>query len=137
MTTRRYDREAGHERRETRSVRTLTITGLRLDFPHVAQAAKIHRHRTDLKTGKTNRETVYDITDLTARAASPQAVGQLARAQWGIEAVRHVPHDGRLQRRAGGRRGGMSGMPRLIWRVMPASSVSLTPRGRWSHWFGR
>jgi predicted transposase YbfD/YdcC len=90
VTARRYDHGAGHGRRETRSVRTLTVTGLGLDFPHVAQAAKIHRHRTDLKTGKITRETVYAITDLTARAASPQAIGQLARAQWGIEAVHHV-----------------------------------------------
>lgn len=90
VTARRYDREAGHGRRETRSVRTLTVTGLGLDFPHVAQAAKIHRHRTDLKAGKITRQTVYAITDLTARAASPQAIGQLARAQWGIEAVHHV-----------------------------------------------
>jgi hypothetical protein len=71
-------------------VRTLTVTGLGLDFPHVAQAAKIHRHRTDLKTGKITRETVYTITDLPAPAASPQAIGQLARSHWGIEAVHHV-----------------------------------------------
>ncbi|MFI1445326.1 hypothetical protein [Streptomyces fructofermentans] len=90
MTARRHDREAGHGRRETRSVRTLTVTSLGLDFPYVAPAAKIHRHRTDLKTGKITRQTVYAITDLTARAASPHAIGQLARAQWGIEAVHHV-----------------------------------------------
>jgi predicted transposase YbfD/YdcC len=90
VTARAYEREAGHGRRETRSVRTLTITDLHLDFPHVAQAAKIHRHRTDLKTGKTTRETVYTITDLPAPAASPQAIGQLARAHWGIEVVHHV-----------------------------------------------
>ncbi|MFG2943549.1 ISAs1 family transposase [Streptomyces sp. NPDC048282] len=90
VTARRYDREAGHGRRETRSVRTLTVTGLGLDFPYVTQAAKIHRHRTELRTGKITRETVYAITDLAAREASPQAIGQLARAQWGIEAVHHV-----------------------------------------------
>ncbi|MFD7284241.1 ISAs1 family transposase [Streptomyces sp. NPDC059862] len=90
VTARRYEREAGHGRRETRSVRTLTITDLNLDFPHVAQAAKIHRHRTDLKTGKITRETVYTITDLPARTASPQAIGQLTRSQWGIEAVHHI-----------------------------------------------
>lgn len=45
-----------------------------------------HHH----KTGKITRETVHAITDLTARAASPQAIGQLARAQWGTEAVHHV-----------------------------------------------
>ncbi|WP_436319330.1 ISAs1 family transposase [Streptomyces nigra] len=90
VTARRYDREAGHGRRETRSVRTLTVTSLGLDFPYLTQAAKIHRHRTDLRTGKITRETIYAITDLTAREASPQAIGQLARAQWGIEAVHHV-----------------------------------------------
>ncbi|WP_162625114.1 hypothetical protein [Streptomyces cadmiisoli] len=90
MTARRYDREAGHGRRETRPVRTLTVTGPGLDFPHVTQAAKIHRHRTDLTTGKITRETLYTITDLTARAASPQTIGQLASAQWGIEALHHV-----------------------------------------------
>ncbi|AWW43638.1 ISAs1 family transposase (plasmid) [Streptomyces cadmiisoli] len=79
-----------HGRRETRSVRTLTVTDLGLDFPHVAQAAKIHRHRTDRKTGKITRETVYTITDLPARAASPQVIGELVRSQWGIEAVHHV-----------------------------------------------
>ncbi|WP_200804570.1 hypothetical protein [Actinacidiphila paucisporea] len=45
--------------------------------------AKIHRHRTDLKTGKITRETAYAITDLPAGVASPQAIGQLARSQWG------------------------------------------------------
>ncbi|WP_432758367.1 ISAs1 family transposase [Streptomyces virginiae] len=61
VTARRYDRERGHGRRETRSVRTLTVTGLGLDFPHVVQAVKILRHRTDLKTGKVTRQTVYAI----------------------------------------------------------------------------
>ncbi|MEV7144789.1 ISAs1 family transposase [Streptomyces tauricus] len=80
VTARHYEREAGHGRRETRSVRTLTVTSLDLDFPHVLQAAKIHRHRTDRTTGKTTRETVYAITDLPARDASPQAIGKLARS---------------------------------------------------------
>ncbi|MFB7668607.1 ISAs1 family transposase [Kitasatospora sp. NPDC056138] len=33
VTTRRYDREIGHGRRETRATRALTVTGLGLDFP--------------------------------------------------------------------------------------------------------
>jgi predicted transposase YbfD/YdcC len=90
VTARYYERGAGHGRRETRSVRTLTVTDLHLDFPHVTQAAKIHRHRTDLRTGKITRETVYTITDLPPRAASPQAISQLTRSHWGIEAVHHV-----------------------------------------------
>ncbi|WP_328623202.1 ISAs1 family transposase [Streptomyces sp. NBC_00354] len=90
VTARRYDRERGHGRHETRSVRTLTVTGLGLDFPHVVQAVKILRYRTDLKTGKVTRQTVYTITDMTAREASPQFIGRIARAQWGIEALHHI-----------------------------------------------
>ncbi|MGW2206972.1 ISAs1 family transposase [Streptomyces sp. NPDC001774] len=90
VTARRYDRERGHGRRETRSIRTLTVTGLGLDFPHVVQAVKILRHRTGLKTGKVTRQTVYTITNMTSSEASPQVIGRIARAQWGIEAVHHV-----------------------------------------------
>ncbi|MGW1530014.1 hypothetical protein [Streptomyces sp. NPDC002159] len=50
--------------------RVLTVIGLALDFPHAVQAARITRHRTDLKTGKRTRQTVYALTDLTARQAS-------------------------------------------------------------------
>ncbi|MEU5306857.1 ISAs1 family transposase, partial [Streptomyces noursei] len=89
----RYDREAGHGRRETRSVRVLTVTGLGLDFPHVVQAAKILRHRTNTKTGRTARQTVYAITDLTSREASPQRIGRLARSQWVIENRLHHVRD--------------------------------------------
>ncbi|MFD5110477.1 ISAs1 family transposase [Streptomyces cinereoruber] len=40
VTARRYDREHGHGRRETRATRVLTVTGLGVDFPHVVQAAR-------------------------------------------------------------------------------------------------
>ena len=90
VTARRYDRNIGHGRRETRSVRALTVSGLGLDFPHVTQAAKIVRYRVDVKTGKITRKTVYVITDLPSTTASPQLIAQLARSQWEIEAVHHV-----------------------------------------------
>ncbi|WP_327318627.1 hypothetical protein [Streptomyces sp. NBC_01235] len=73
-TSDRYGREAGHGRRETRSVRTLTVTGPGLD-----QAAKVLRRRTDLRTGKVTRQTVHVITDMTAHDASEQLIGRLAR----------------------------------------------------------
>lgn len=52
VTARRYDREAGHGRSITRSVRTFAVTGPGpgLDFPHVVHAVKILRYRTGLKT---------------------------------------------------------------------------------------
>jgi predicted transposase YbfD/YdcC len=90
VTARRYDRGKGHGRRETRSVRALTVTGLGLDFPHVTQAAKIVRYRVDVKTGNITRKTVYVITDLPSTTASPQLIAQLARSQWEIEAMHHV-----------------------------------------------
>lgn len=84
-TARRYDREKGHGRKETRTTRALTVTDLELDFLHAVQAAKILRHRTDLCSGKGTRQTVCPLTDLTARQASPQRIGQLARSQRVIE----------------------------------------------------
>lgn len=92
-TARRYDRETGHGRKETRTTRALTVTDLGLDFPHAVQAAKILRHRTDLRSGKVTRQTVYALTDLTARQASPQQLGQLARSQWVIENRLHFVRD--------------------------------------------
>jgi predicted transposase YbfD/YdcC len=92
VTARRYDRETGHGRRETRVTRSLTVTDLGLDFPYAAQAVRL-RHRTDLKTGKVSRETVYAITDLASHHASPQRLGRLARSQWTIENRLHFVRD--------------------------------------------
>ncbi|MFD7541993.1 hypothetical protein ACFV6N_41135, partial [Streptomyces sp. NPDC059819] len=44
----------------------------------------ILRHRTDWHSGKATRQTVYALTDLATRQASPQRLGQLARSQWVI-----------------------------------------------------
>ncbi|MEV0966514.1 ISAs1 family transposase [Streptomyces sp. NPDC049910] len=92
-TARRYDRERGHGRKETRATRALTVTGLGLHFPHAAQAARILRHRTDLATGRCSRQTVYVITDLTSQEASPERLGRLARPQWTIENRLHFVRD--------------------------------------------
>ncbi|MFD5514372.1 hypothetical protein ACFWIB_43045 [Streptomyces sp. NPDC127051] len=56
----------------------------------IVQAVKILRHRTNLKTGKVTRQAVHAITDMTSPQTSPQLIGRIARAQWGIEAVHHV-----------------------------------------------
>ncbi|MFB7592795.1 ISAs1 family transposase [Streptomyces sp. NPDC056169] len=93
VTARRYDREIGHGRRETCVTRALTVTSLGLDYPHAIQAARILRHRTDLKTGTVSRQTVYAITDLTSQEASPERLGRLARLQWTIENRLHVVRD--------------------------------------------
>ena len=90
-TAKFYDRSQGHGRRETRVVQVLTVDDL--NFPHAAQAARITRHRTSLKTGKRTRETVYVITDLTSRQASPEKIARLVRSQWVIENRLHFIRD--------------------------------------------
>ncbi|MGW3179372.1 ISAs1 family transposase, partial [Kitasatospora sp. NPDC001119] len=90
VTARRYDRETGHGRKGTRATRALTVTDPGLDFPHAVQAARILHHRTNLKTGTVNRQTVYAITDLQA---SPQRLGQLAMSQWTTENRLHFVRD--------------------------------------------
>jgi len=92
-TAKYYDRSEGHGRLETRVVQILTVTDLGVDFPHATQAAKITRHRTHRKTGKRTRETVYVITDLTSRQASPQRLARIIRSQWTIENRLHFVRD--------------------------------------------
>ncbi|MEV0738035.1 ISAs1 family transposase [Streptomyces sp. NPDC050549] len=88
-----YDRTDAHGRLETRVVRALTITSLGVGFPHAVQVAKIVRHRTQRKTGKRSRETVYVITDLTSREASPERIAKIVRSQWIIENRLHFVRD--------------------------------------------
>jgi predicted transposase YbfD/YdcC len=86
-----YDRAEGHGRKETRVVQVLTVDDL--DFPHAAQVARVVRHRTCLKTGRRSRETVYVITDLASREASPQRLARIIRSQWTIENRLHFVRD--------------------------------------------
>jgi predicted transposase YbfD/YdcC len=79
--------DTGHGRREKRTVRTATPSRA-LDFPHAAQAVRITRHRT--AGGRTSRETVYAVTDLTPDQAGPDQLGQAARDHWSIEALHHI-----------------------------------------------
>lgn len=92
-TAKFYDRSTGHGRLEARVVQALTVTDLGVDFPHAAQVAKIVRHRTSATTGKQSRETVYAITDLTSRQASPERIAKISRAHWVIENRLHFVRD--------------------------------------------
>lgn len=77
-------------------VQVLTVTALGIDFPHAAQAAQaaqIVRHRTCGKTGRRTRETVYVLTDLTSRQASPERLAKIVRSQWTIENRLHFVRD--------------------------------------------
>ena len=83
-------RERGHGRRETRTVKALTVTtpgGLR--FPHAKQAIRITRTRT--VAGKTSRETAYYTVSLPAEHAQPADLQDWVRREWLIEnQVHHV-----------------------------------------------
>jgi hypothetical protein len=65
-------RDRGHGRRETRTVKAVTLhTPGGIAFPHAQQGARITRTRTNLRTGKTSRETVYLTVSLPAGQALP------------------------------------------------------------------
>ncbi|WP_419185707.1 transposase [Mangrovactinospora gilvigrisea] len=61
--------------------------------PHAVQVARVVRHRTSLATKKRSRETVYLVTDLTSRQASPVRLAFLVRSRWGIENKLHFVRD--------------------------------------------
>ncbi|GAA1305532.1 ISAs1 family transposase [Streptomyces sanglieri] len=88
-----YDRTRARGRLETRVVQVLTIADLGVDFPHAVQVAKIIRHRIQRTTGKRSRETLYVITDLTSRQASPERIAKIIRSQWTIENRLHFVRD--------------------------------------------
>ncbi len=92
-TAKFYDRTPGHGRKETRVVQALTVTDLGVNFTHAAQVTWVVRHRTDVKTGKHSRETVYVITNLTNRQASPERIAKILRAHWVIENRLHFVRD--------------------------------------------
>jgi hypothetical protein len=66
-----------------------------LDFPYVSQVFRIRRTTTDLEGNpvngrKSTQETVYGVTSLTSRQATPAQVLTYNRDHWGIEAMHHV-----------------------------------------------
>jgi predicted transposase YbfD/YdcC len=86
-------RSRGHGRRETRTVKALTVaTPGGLGFPHAQQAVRITRTRTVVGTG-TTRETVYLIVTLPAGQAQPEQLGDWARREWHIENRLHWIRD--------------------------------------------
>jgi predicted transposase YbfD/YdcC len=81
-------REAGHGRRETRTVKALTVaTPGGLGFPHAQQAVRITRTRT--VKDKTTREMAYLVVSLPAEAAQPVDLQDWARREWHIENKLH------------------------------------------------
>jgi len=87
--------ERGHGRTETRSIKAISTDGrpgLQALFPHAAQIAKITRSRK--RTGrKRSQETVYLVTSLNHRQATPAQLAGYARGQWSIENGLHWVRD--------------------------------------------
>jgi predicted transposase YbfD/YdcC len=85
-------RDHSHGRRETRTVKAITVhTPGGILFPHAHQAVRITRTRTISSTGKTSRETVYLTVSLPATDAHPADLQDWIRREWLIEnRVHHV-----------------------------------------------
>ncbi|MER7009785.1 ISAs1 family transposase [Dactylosporangium sp. NPDC000555] len=87
-------RDRGHGRRETRTVKAVTLhTPGGIGFPHAEQAVRITRTRTITTTGKTSRETAYLTISLPATDAHPADLQEWARSEWPIENLVHHVRD--------------------------------------------
>jgi predicted transposase YbfD/YdcC len=87
-------RDRGHGRRETRTVKAVTLhTPGGIAFPHAEQAVRITRTRTTLRTGKTSRETAYLTVSLPAGQALPADLQDWTRREWLIENLIHYVRD--------------------------------------------
>ncbi len=85
-------RDRGHGRRETRTVKAVTLaTPGGILFPHAQQAVRITRTRTT--GGKTSRETAYLVVTLPAEHAQPADLQDWARQEWLIENLVHHVRD--------------------------------------------
>jgi len=87
-------RDRGHGRRETRTVKAVTLhTPGGIGFPHAQQAIRITRTRTITTSGKTSRETAYLTISLPAADAHPADLQHWARSEWLIENLVHHVRD--------------------------------------------
>jgi predicted transposase YbfD/YdcC len=87
-------RDAGHGRRETRTVKAITLhTPGGIGFPHAQQAVRITRTRTAITSGKTTRETAYLTISLPATDAHPADLQEWIRREWLIENKIHYVRD--------------------------------------------
>ena len=83
-------RERGHGRRETRTIKAVTVaTPGGITFPHAQQAVRITRTR--IVAGRTSRETAYLTVSLPAGQSLPVDMQTWIRRHWHIEnRVHHV-----------------------------------------------
>lgn len=82
-----------HGRLEQRRIWTSTQLNGYLDFPHVAQVARIERETQQMRSGKSRSEVVYLVTSLTAEQADAKRLLALNRGHWEIENRLHWVRD--------------------------------------------
>ena len=89
--------DTSHGRTVTRTYKVITIAAGIL-FPHAAQAVQTTRTRKPKSKNKrgsrrTQRETVYAITSLTAEQVSPAELARYIRGHWHVENKLHWVRD--------------------------------------------
>lgn len=85
-------RERSHGRRETRTVKAVTVaTPGGIGFPHARQAVRITRTR--IVAGRSSRETAYLTVSLPAGQALPRDLQTWIRRHWHIENKLHHVRD--------------------------------------------
>jgi predicted transposase YbfD/YdcC len=87
-------RAHAHGRRETRTVKAVTLTTPGgIGFPHAEQAVRITRTRTITSSGTTSRETAYLTISLPTADAHPRDLQDWIRREWLIENLIHHVRD--------------------------------------------
>ncbi|WP_322769399.1 ISAs1 family transposase [Frankia sp. Cr1] len=122
------DTTRGHGRDETRTLKVATVT--HLDFPHADQAIRIQRWRQE-KGRPATRETVYAVTDATARQAGPALLADLARGHWHIEVKQHYVRDVAFGEDASTSRAGRAPAVLAIFRAAVINALRRARRHRY------
>lgn len=79
-------RESGHGRSETRTVKVLAAGGaVRLDFPGLAQIARIRRWTRDEATGEVGHHVMFYLTSRGPRRLRPVEFAEAVRGHWQVE----------------------------------------------------
>ena len=85
--------DEGHGRIEKRAIQSTDIISKMTEFPYVAQAIRVYRQRTEIKSGKVTEETSFYITSMAKDKADKKRLLQLIRGHWGIETKSHYVRD--------------------------------------------
>lgn len=120
-----------HGRLEQRRIWTSPELNGFVDFPYVAQVARIERTRQQVNSGKGETEVVYLVTSLSATEASPERLLALNRGHWEIENRVHWVRDVTFAEDQSQVRTGAGPRMMAILRNLAISLVRLRHAARW------